>query len=255
MPARRHRKILQSGGKAFNRTIDSATEALKRSKAIHASIQETRKKRRNQWIGRITASLELWSNHVESYRRQQKQKTSSTSSSSSAGDGRSQAGVARAEQGECHHADRGSQCGAHQRPRRGAAESQIGENTPSSSQHSWVDHPARGDPGGFLRREKEGAATGIQNLVKCGSALVCLRNTEHVPVKHVSWIDGVVEAYESPREWTIHAASKPMIQHGSPHPTQHSVCDENDFVSPWQAEWRALMLQHELAMDEFEDAR
>ena len=79
-----------------------------------------------------------------------------------------------------------------------------------------------------------------------GCALICPRKTAHVPVKKVTWHSDLVEAYGSGWEWPHRAAclSDPCL------PGCHSITKEADYISPWQAQMRALALHFEVLSDE-----
>ena len=83
-----------------------------------------------------------------------------------------------------------------------------------------------------------------------GYAAICPWKVTHEPVtKRVTWQADLVEAYEDTWDWSLRAA-------GQTEPLQtalHSITEEPDFLSPWQAEARALALRHEVLTEEFDE--
>ena len=173
------------------------------------------------------------------------------------GDGCCQDSDARVEQ-RCSGDSGGGrcQCGTHARCGGGEAQSKTGENAEAMCELSGHPSFCRSHADRLFRQRGRGphqrnrkTSSWPRSLVKLGSALVCLgQNITHVPHKRVTWSAELVEAYDSGWGWPEHAASHDVTKHSS----FHSVVREGDFLSPWQAELKALSLHHEIEMEEFD---
>ena len=174
------------------------------------------------------------------------------SSPSSSGHGNSEGCLGGTEQGCCSNQPHGrgaSRCRAGPRSRGRETSSTAGEDSTGMSCIDWSSVP-RDDPSRFLRSgRREGRwsskASSWRNIMTIGCALVCPRKIAHEPTKRVTWHADLVEAYESGWDWPPHAAS----QQAPWQPILHSVAQEADYLSPWQAQARALALHFEVVSD------